>query len=179
MNAWGDDVSPIPHKPPNHHYHPLTHPKSSSGTPPHPSLSSSTLDKADQMLKSTESLSSKKGVSLRNQTSEAWFLFDDEDSEGRSELIGGEKLEELKQHALSAQKFRLQQELERRRHIEELRLRDTDKRHQVEERKKALEEAERDRRVALLRKNKEREERIEPKKTSTESNELRVWKFNT
>ncbi|CAB4068672.1 unnamed protein product [Lepeophtheirus salmonis] len=163
MNAWGDDVSPIPHKPPNHHYHPLTHPKSSSGTPPHPSLSSSTLDKADQMLKSTESLSSKKGVSLRS----------------RSELIGGEKLEELKQHALSAQKFRLQQELERRRHIEELRLRDTDKRHQVEERKKALEEAERDRRVALLRKNKEREERIEPKKTSTESNELRVWKFNT
>ncbi|CAB4068674.1 unnamed protein product [Lepeophtheirus salmonis] len=115
------------------------------------------------MLKSTESLSSKKGVSLRS----------------RSELIGGEKLEELKQHALSAQKFRLQQELERRRHIEELRLRDTDKRHQVEERKKALEEAERDRRVALLRKNKEREERIEPKKTSTESNELRVWKFNT
>ncbi|QQP50960.1 Uncharacterized protein FKW44_012144, partial [Caligus rogercresseyi] len=39
-----------------------------------------------------------------------------------------------------------QQELERRRHIEELRLRDSDKRHQVEERKRVLEEVERDRR---------------------------------
>ncbi|XP_040574687.1 uncharacterized protein [Lepeophtheirus salmonis] len=176
----GSNVTPLPPQVESSLPSPA-HPKSSSGTPPHPSLSSSTLDKADQMLKSTESLSSKKGVSLRNQTSEAWFLFDDEDSEGRSECNRERedrvkrirelqesdrrrKLEELKQHALSAQKFRLQQELERRRHIEELRLRDTDKRHQVEERKKALEEAERDRRVALLRKNKEREERIEQKR---------------
>jgi len=52
-----------------------------------------------------------------------------------------------------AQKFREQQELERRRHIEELRFRDEDKRSQVEERRKAIENAEQERRDALLKKN--------------------------
>lgn len=37
--------------------------------------------------------------------------------------------------------------------MEELRLRDTDRRHQVEERKRQIWEAERDRREAILRKN--------------------------
>ncbi|XP_071746887.1 uncharacterized protein [Lepeophtheirus salmonis] len=160
----GSNVTPLPPQVESSLPSPA-HPKSSSGTPPHPSLSSSTLDKADQMLKSTESLSSKKGVSLRSR-SECNREREDRVKRIRElqESDRRRKLEELKQHALSAQKFRLQQELERRRHIEELRLRDTDKRHQVEERKKALEEAERDRRVALLRKNKEREERIEQKR---------------
>lgn len=37
--------------------------------------------------------------------------------------------------------------------MEELRVRDTDRRHQVEERKRQIWEAERDRREAILRKN--------------------------
>lgn len=37
------------------------------------------------------------------------------------------KLEELKQQALSAQRFREQREVERRRRIDELRSRDTDR----------------------------------------------------
>ena len=63
------------------------------------------------------------------------------------------KLEELKQQALAAQKFREQKEEERRRRIDELRQRDSDRRHQVEERKRQIWEAERDRREAILRKN--------------------------
>ncbi|CAH0385222.1 unnamed protein product [Bemisia tabaci] len=74
------------------------------------------------------------------------------------------KLEELKQQALAAQKFREQKEEERRRRMEELRMRDSDKRHQVEERKRLIFEAERERKEAILRKNQEREARIETKR---------------
>ncbi|XP_071449299.1 uncharacterized protein ens isoform X7 [Hetaerina americana] len=63
------------------------------------------------------------------------------------------KLEELKQQALAAQKFREQKEEERRRRIEQLRERDEGRRLQVEERKRQIWEAERDRREAILRKN--------------------------
>lgn len=63
------------------------------------------------------------------------------------------KLEELKQQALAAQKFREQKEEERRRRIDELRQRDNDRRHQVEERKRQIWEAEQDRRESILRKN--------------------------
>lgn len=55
--------------------------------------------------------------------------------------------------ALAAQKFREQKEEERRRRMEELRLRDSDRRYQVEERKRQIWQAERDRREAILRKN--------------------------
>ncbi|XP_014251420.1 ensconsin-like isoform X18 [Cimex lectularius] len=79
------------------------------------------------------------------------------------------KLEELKQQALAAQKFREQKEEERRRRMEELRMRDTDRRHQVEERKRQIWEAERDRREAILRKNQEREARIESKRKNERS----------
>uniref|UniRef100_A0A0A9Y0C0 Reticulocyte-binding protein 2 a n=1 Tax=Lygus hesperus TaxID=30085 RepID=A0A0A9Y0C0_LYGHE len=79
------------------------------------------------------------------------------------------KLDELKQQALAAQKFREQKEEERRRRLEELRLRDTDRRHQVEERKRQIWEAERDRREAILRKNQEREARIESKRKNERS----------
>ncbi|XP_075227453.1 uncharacterized protein LOC142327940 isoform X2 [Lycorma delicatula] len=79
------------------------------------------------------------------------------------------KLEELKQQALAAQKFREQKEEERRRRMEELRLRDSDRRHQVEERKRQIWEAERDRREAILRKNQEREARIESKRKNERS----------
>ncbi|XP_039288929.1 ensconsin isoform X48 [Nilaparvata lugens] len=79
------------------------------------------------------------------------------------------KLEELKQQAVAAQKFREQKEEERRRRMEELRVRDNDRRHQVEERKRQIWEAERDRREAILRKNQEREARIESKRKNERS----------
>ena len=66
--------------------------------------------------------------------------------------------------AIAAQKFREQQEVERRRHLEELRYRDEDKRSQVEERRRAIESADKERREAMLKKNQEREERIEQKR---------------
>ncbi|XP_034935986.1 ensconsin isoform X12 [Chelonus insularis] len=79
------------------------------------------------------------------------------------------KLEELKQQALAAQRFREQRDEERRRRIEELRLKDNDRRSQVEERKRLIWEAERERREAILRKNQEREARIEAKKKNERS----------
>jgi hypothetical protein len=62
--------------------------------------------------------------------------------------------------AIIAQKFRVQKEEERRRRIDELRIRDNDRRQQVEERKRQIWEVERDRREAILRKNKVRGRRI-------------------
>ncbi|XP_076375912.1 uncharacterized protein LOC143259034 isoform X20 [Megalopta genalis] len=79
------------------------------------------------------------------------------------------KLEELKQQALATQRFREQREEERRRRIDELRSRDNDRRNQVEERKRLICEAERERREAILRKNQEREARIEAKKKNERS----------
>lgn len=63
------------------------------------------------------------------------------------------KIEELRAQAEAAQKYREQKEEERRRRIEEIRVRDTEKRHQVEERKKAIIEAEKERREFILKKN--------------------------
>ncbi|XP_048270354.1 ensconsin isoform X11 [Bombus terrestris] len=79
------------------------------------------------------------------------------------------KLEELRQQALAAQRFREQREEERRRRIDELKSRDNDRRNQVGERKRAICEAERERREAILRKNQEREARIEAKKKNERS----------
>ncbi|XP_032458159.1 serine/arginine repetitive matrix protein 1 isoform X3 [Nasonia vitripennis] len=79
------------------------------------------------------------------------------------------KLEELRQQALAAQKFREQREEERRKRIEELRTKDYDRRSQVEERKRLIWEAERERREAILRKNQEREARIEAKRKNERS----------
>lgn len=63
------------------------------------------------------------------------------------------KIEELKAQAEAAQKYREQKEEERKRKIEELRNRETDRRLQVEERKKAIMEAERERREYIVRRN--------------------------
>ncbi|GAB0092932.1 hypothetical protein DMENIID0001_079840 [Sergentomyia squamirostris] len=79
------------------------------------------------------------------------------------------KLEELKAQALAAQRFREQKEEERRKRLEESRMRDSDRRSQVEERKKAIQEAERERREYLLRKNQEREIRFEAKRRNERS----------
>merc|ERR1712223_611102 len=77
------------------------------------------------------------------------------------------KLEELRHHAMQQQKFREQQETERRKRLEEQRARDHDKFVQVEERRKAIEYAEKERRTALLKKNQEREDKIIAKKKSS------------
>ena len=69
--------------------------------------------------------------------------------------------------AMQQQKFREQQETERRKRLDEQRARDHDKFVQVEERRKAIENAERERRSALLKKNQEREDKIIAKKKSS------------
>ncbi|XP_052847373.1 ensconsin isoform X5 [Drosophila gunungcola] len=79
------------------------------------------------------------------------------------------KIEELRAQAEAAQRYREQKEEERRRRIEEIRVRDTEKRHQVEERKKAIFEAEKERREYILKKNQERESRIEVKRRDRNS----------
>ena len=66
--------------------------------------------------------------------------------------------------AMQQQKFREQQETERRKRLDEHRARDHDKYVQVEERRKAIENAERERRTALLKKNQDREDKIIGKK---------------
>ena len=67
------------------------------------------------------------------------------------------KLEELKAQASAAQKYREQKEEERRRRIDDMRSKETDKRQQVEDRKKAIEGAERERREYIVRKNQVRD----------------------
>lgn len=80
------------------------------------------------------------------------------------------KLEEIKAQALAAQRFKEQKEEERRRRLEELRVRDDVRRQQVEERKRAINDAERDRLESILRRNQEREQRIEAKRRNEKSN---------
>ncbi|XP_037036291.1 reticulocyte-binding protein 2 homolog a isoform X17 [Bradysia coprophila] len=74
------------------------------------------------------------------------------------------KLEELKNQAIAAQKYREQKEDERKRRMEELRHKELDRKQQVDERKKAIMDAERERREYILRKNQERDMRLETKK---------------
>ena len=72
--------------------------------------------------------------------------------------------------AIQQQKYRELQETERKKRMEELRARENDKFAQVEERRRAIENAERDRRESLLRKNQEREEKIVAKRKAQNSN---------
>lgn len=74
------------------------------------------------------------------------------------------KIEELKAQALAAQQFRDMKVEERRKRIDELRIKENDRRQQVGERKRLIYEAERDRLESMLKKNQEREQRIEAKR---------------
>merc|ERR1719242_1253493 len=157
--------------------------------------SSPLTTKNDLMTSSTSSLNMKTGkkyIPSRNQqTSQIWFTFDDAESEeSRADLATKErereervrrlkemqeddrrrKLEELKQHALNAQKFREQQDFERRRHIETLRMKDMDRRMQVEERRKEIEKSELERKEAIIAKNKERDQRLISQRKNSRSN---------
>ena len=58
----------------------------------------------------------------------------------------------LNSKAAAAQKFREQQEQNRRQRLEDIRSRDAERRSQVEERKRMIQEAEQERREAVLRK---------------------------
>ncbi|KAG7158867.1 putative ensconsin-like [Homarus americanus] len=88
----------------------------------------------------------------------------------RQQIEKQQKLEELKEQAALAQRFREHQENERRRRLEEMRLRDADRRSQVEERKRIIQQAEQDRREAVIRKNTERDHRMESKRRNERSN---------
>ncbi|XP_022915641.1 ensconsin-like isoform X12 [Onthophagus taurus] len=74
------------------------------------------------------------------------------------------KLDELKAQAQAAQRFKEKKEMERKMRLEEMKFKEDNRRQQVEERKKMMNEAERDRLEAILRRNQEREARIEAKK---------------
>ncbi|KAK3853424.1 hypothetical protein Pcinc_040036 [Petrolisthes cinctipes] len=87
----------------------------------------------------------------------------------RQQMEKHQKLEELKEHAAAAQRFREQQENERRRRLEEMKYRDAERRSQVEERKRIIQQAEQDRREAVLRKTAEREQRMESKRRNERS----------
>lgn len=80
------------------------------------------------------------------------------------------KLEEIKAQALAAQRFKEQKEMERRKRLEDLKGKEDMRRQQVEERKKAIVQAEQERLVSILKRNQEREARIEAKKRNERSN---------
>ena len=71
--------------------------------------------------------------------------------------------------ALAAQKFREQQEAERRKHLEQMRFRESDKLAAVSERRKAIESATMERKEAMLKKAHEREEKIAEDRRKRES----------
>lgn len=89
------------------------------------------------------------------------------------------KLEEIKSQALAAQKFKEQKEQERRQRMEEMKIKDIFKRQQVEERKRAINDAERDRLESILRRNQEREARIESKKRNERSSQVFAFGSST
>ncbi|GFQ81257.1 uncharacterized protein TNCT_509261 [Trichonephila clavata] len=76
------------------------------------------------------------------------------------------RVKEMEQQFLQAKKHREQQEEERRRRIEEARVKELERRQQVEERKRQIWEAEQERKEAILRRNMEREARIEARRNA-------------
>ncbi|KAG5890109.1 hypothetical protein JTB14_005242 [Gonioctena quinquepunctata] len=89
------------------------------------------------------------------------------------------KLEEIKAQALAAQRFKEQKEHERRRRLEEMRVKDEARRYQVEERKKAINDAERDRLEFILRRNQDREQRIDTKRRNERSSAVFAFGSST
>lgn len=81
-----------------------------------------------------------------------------------------QKLVELKEQAAAAQRFREQQEALRRQRLDDMRSKDSERRCQVEERKRLIQQAEQERREAVLRKSAEREHRLELKRRQERSN---------
>lgn len=89
------------------------------------------------------------------------------------------KLEEIKAQAFAAQKFKDQKEEERRRRLEDLRNKDDSRRTQVEEKRKAINEAEKKRFEYIMKKSQDREQRIEIKKKNERSNAVFAFGSST
>lgn len=79
------------------------------------------------------------------------------------------KLDEMKAQAMAAQRFKEQKEQERRQRLDDIRSKEDSRRLQVEERKRAINEAERDRLESILKRNQEREARIDAKRRNERS----------
>lgn len=79
------------------------------------------------------------------------------------------KLEELKAQAEQAQRLREQKEEERRKKIDEVRSKENEKRAQVEERKRAIYEAEKERREYIVKRNQERDQRLDARRRNSQS----------
>ncbi|KAB7495792.1 Reticulocyte-binding protein 2-like protein a [Armadillidium nasatum] len=88
----------------------------------------------------------------------------------RQQIERQQKLVELKEQAAAAQRFREQQEALRRQRLDDMRSKDSERRSQVEERKRIIQQAEQERREAVLRKSAEREHRLELKRRQERSN---------
>lgn len=89
------------------------------------------------------------------------------------------KLEEIKAQAMAAQKYKEQKEDERRRRLEELRIRDEAKRRQVEERKRAITDAEKNRLEFIIKRNSERDQRMEVRRRNERSNPVFAFGSST
>ncbi|XP_037282154.1 uncharacterized protein LOC119175062 isoform X4 [Rhipicephalus microplus] len=84
----------------------------------------------------------------------------------RQEEQRARRLQELEQQAQAAQHYREQLEEERRRRIEEMRQRDHERRLQVEERKRLIWEADHERKEAMLKRNMEREGKLDARRST-------------
>ncbi|XP_077540123.1 uncharacterized protein LOC144152645 isoform X4 [Haemaphysalis longicornis] len=84
----------------------------------------------------------------------------------RQEEQRARRLQELEQQAQAAQHYQKQVEEERRRRIEEARHRDHERRQQVEERKRLIWEADHERKEAMLRRNMERETKLDARRNT-------------
>lgn len=89
------------------------------------------------------------------------------------------KLDEIKAQALAAKRFRDQKVQERQQRMEETRLNYEQRRQQVEQRKKAINDAERGRLESILKRNMEREARIEAKKRNERSSMIFAFGSST
>lgn len=89
------------------------------------------------------------------------------------------KLEEIRAQALAAQRFKEQKEQERRQRLDEQRIREDVRRQQVEQRKRAINDAERDRLESILKRNQERESRLECKKRNERSSMIFAFGSST
>ncbi|KFM77629.1 Stress response protein nst1, partial [Stegodyphus mimosarum] len=89
------------------------------------------------------------------------------------------RLKDLETQFLLAKKHREQQEEERKRKIEEARIREMERRQQVEERKRQIWEAEQERKEAILRRNMEREARIEARRNAQRNSQCFAFGSST
>ncbi|KAG8186273.1 hypothetical protein JTE90_004617 [Oedothorax gibbosus] len=89
------------------------------------------------------------------------------------------KVRELELQFNLAKKHREQQEEERRRRIEEAKIKEAERRLQVEERKRQIWEAEQERKEAILRRNMEREARIEARRNAQRNSQYFAFGSST